>query len=127
MPQSYRVDAGQRVVVSRVWGEVTTNDITEHYRAIRNDPVFEPSFNHLVDIRAVTAVRADAHAIRSGATNGVFARGAMRALIAPPGFLYGIARMFAASAEAEGQIVSIFEAPQLAEAWLGVATGAAAS
>lgn len=123
MPQSYRVDAAQRVVVSRVWGEVTTNDIQDHYRAILADPAFQPTFNHLVDIRGVTAVRADAHTIRTRGAADVFARGAQRAIIAPRGFLYGIARMFAASAEAGGQVVSIFEAPELAEAWLGVTPG----
>ena len=122
MPNSFRVDVGQRVVVSRVWGEVTTNEIHEHYRAVQNDPGFAPTFSHLVDIRGVTAVRADAYVIRTRGTD-VFARGAMHAIIAPPGFLYGIARMFASSAEAQGQFVSIFEAPELAEAWLGVAPG----
>ncbi len=126
MPNSYRVDVDQRVVVSRVWGVVTTNEIHDHYRAIQIDPGFEPGFSHLVDIRGVTAVRADAHVIRTRGTSDVFARGAMHAIVAPPGFLYGIARMFASSAEAEGQVVSIFEAPELAEAWLGVAPGTTA-
>lgn len=123
MPQTYRIDTGQGVVVSRVWGEVTASDIHDHYSAIESDAAFSPTFNHLVDIRAVTAVRADAQLIRTRGARDVFARGAMRAIIAPPGFLYGIARMFASSAEAEGQIVSIFEAPALAEAWLGVEPG----
>jgi len=127
MPQSYRIDAAQHVVVSRVWGEVTANDVFEHYRAIQNDGAFTPTFNHLVDIRDVTAVRADAHVIRSRGASDVFARGAMRAIVAPPGFLYGIARMFASSAEAEGQVVSIFELPELAEAWLGVEPGTTAA
>ena len=123
MPQSYRVDADQGVVVSRVWGEVTTSQIHEHYRAIQSDPAFVATFNHLVDIRGVTEVEADSQTIRTRGTSDVFARGAMRAIVAPPGFLYGIARMFAASAEAAGQIVSIFETPELAESWLGVAPG----
>lgn len=54
-----------------------------------------------------------------GAGAGVYARGVKRAVIARPGCLYGMARMFASGAESQGHVVEIFDAPRDAESWLG--------
>lgn len=120
MPAAYTVDVEHQLVLSRVWGTISSAEIVAHYATMRADAAFRPTFQHLVDIRDVTHVAADSATIRNEGTSGVFAAGVRRAIVTTPGFLFGIARMFAATAEARGGVVELFTDPSEAACWLGV-------
>jgi len=117
MPSRDHIDPVHRLVVTEYWGEVTSRDVVNHYHALRSDRAFSSDFDQLADIRRVVRFQADGTIVRQSGM-GVFAHGVRRAVVAAPGFLYGIARMFGAGAEARGYVVEIFDSPRAAEAWL---------
>lgn len=118
MSARYRIDVEQRLVITEVWGECSDADIERIYRALRADPAFVPTFDQVLDLRRVTAFAAAGANVRAAGAS-VYAPGVRRAVLTRPGFLYGMARMFASGAEAHGHIVQIFDTPDEAERWLG--------
>lgn len=118
MSAQYRIDVGQRLVITEVWDECSDADIERVHRALRADPAFVPTFDQILDLRRVRSVVAAGSSIRRAGA-GVYASGVRRAVVTRAGLLYGIARMFAAGAEAYGHVVGIFATPHEAEAWLG--------
>ena len=56
MPIRYVIDKTQRLVFSTGWDRVTAAEILAHRGQLTADPDFDPTFNQLVDGRAVTAV-----------------------------------------------------------------------
>lgn len=118
MAAQVRIDAARRLVITEVWDECTNADIERVYRQLRADPAFLPTFDQVLDLRRVRTFTAAGVNVR-GAGAGVYAPGVKRAVIARPGFIYGMARMLASGAESQGHVVEIFDAPQAAERWLG--------
>lgn len=118
MSAQYRIDVAQRLVITEVWGECSDADIANIYRALRADRAFVPSFDQILDLRRVRAFAAAGANVRDAGA-GVYAPGVRRAVVTRPGFLYGMARMFASGAEAHGYVVEIFDTPHEAESWLG--------
>jgi hypothetical protein len=120
MPVSYVIDAEQRLVRSRAWGVLSDEDLIAHYRAIAADPLFEPTFSQLGDLREVSEVTLSATIIRREATLLVFDRAARRALVASSDLAFGISRMYAQQAEAAPQNIDVFRDITEAERWLAL-------
>lgn len=118
MSARYRIDVEQQLVITEVWDECSDADIVNTYRALRADPAFVPTLDQILDLRRVHRfVAASWNVCHAGA--GVYAPGVRRAVITGPGYLYGMARMFASGAESQGHVVEIFTTPHEAETWLG--------
>jgi hypothetical protein len=118
MAARYRIDVEQRLVITELWDACTDADLADVYRALRADPAFVPTFDELLDLRRVRDfVAAGCNVRHAGAT--VYAPGVRRAVLATPGLLYGMARMFESGAESHGHFVEILATPDEAEAWLG--------
>lgn len=120
MPESYEIDAERGLVVCRAWGDLSSEDLHNHYRRLAADPAFSPHFEQLADLTEVTQFTVDSEAIESEARSSIFAPGTRRALVAPKGLAYGLARMFAAHGAASGQEMEVFTELGPAEKWLGV-------
>ena len=123
MPVEYRIVPELRLVVSRASGVVSEEELNAHYARLLADPAFDPTYHQIADARAVT----DASAIggdmpRRTATRG-FAPGSRRALIAPAGHLYGLARQHTTLVGLRGDTAEAFSSVDDAEAWLGLAPG----
>lgn len=124
MPVEYRIVPELRLVVSRATGVVSEEELNAHYARLKADPAFDPTYQQIADARGVTdasAVRGDLP--RRTETRG-FAPGARRALIAPAGHLYGLARQHTTLAGLRGDTTEAFSTVDEAEAWLGLAPGA---
>lgn len=119
MPTSYRVDRDRRVVFCRAWGELTSNDVLEHYQQMRDDPSFDPNFQQLGDLREVTKVTASMESVRDAARMHVFTPGTRRAFVADNDTIYGMARMFASYSHYADQDLEVFRDMSSAERWLG--------
>ncbi|MEO6528935.1 MAG: hypothetical protein ABIP93_20120 [Gemmatimonadaceae bacterium] len=117
---SHSIDADERLVRCLAWGELSSEDLYEHYRKILIDLDFRPDYRQLGDLRDVTRLSADSTAIAAAASLAVFAPGTRRALIAPSDITFGLARMFASYAEDVGQLVRVFRDAREAEEWLGL-------
>ena len=123
MSARYRIDVAHRLVITEAWDECSDTDIQNIYRALRADPAFAPTFDQILDLRRVRSFVAASWNIRY-AGGRLYAPGVKRAVVAKSGFLYGMARMFAAGAELHGHVVEIFATPHEAETWLGRPLGA---
>jgi hypothetical protein len=119
MPISYKISPNRPLVVTYLWGIVTTDDVVQYYQALKADPDFDPAFWQLSDLRDVTVTEGDTSSVASAARVDVFARGVRRALIASTERQLAIARLFATYAEEFGHVVRVFREIHEAEAWLG--------
>lgn len=117
MPESYDIDPGQSLVVCRAWGEFSNSDLREHYRRLLADPRFDPGYAQLADLRGVTHFSVESALIESTARQRIFLPGTPRAIVAPKGVGFGLARMFAAYSP-DGNDVHVFEHLADAETWL---------
>ena len=120
MPAAYLIDVERQLVISRAWGAVTNDDVREHNRALRADPLFDPGYRQLVDMTGITEDLVDITTKREVSQNQVFAPGVQRAWIASEDYTYGMARMYSVAAESRGQTIGVFRARSDAEEWLGL-------
>ena len=123
MGMSYRIDAARKLVITRVWGTFTNDDLRDGMSHLIADPAFEPHYRSFVDMRDVTAITAEAAVVAEVARTPLFAEGVRRAIVAESDLAFGIARMYAAHAERPGTTIQVFRDLQKAESWLGLATG----
>ncbi|MEP6730844.1 MAG: hypothetical protein ABJE10_09405 [bacterium] len=118
MPESFDIDPTRELVICRVWGTLSNEDVREHYRRLAADPHFDPAYRQLADLREVTEFSVDSNTLEEIARAQIFARGTRRAFIAPSGIAFGLARMFSAHAAVAGQVMEVFLDARAAEDWL---------
>lgn len=120
MPAEYLIDIERRLVISRAWGALTDDDVCEHYQALRADPLFDPTYRQLVDMTGITKDLVGISTKQQASQNQIFAPGVRRAWVASQDYTFGMARMYAVSAESKGQSIGVFRDRSEAEAWLGL-------
>jgi hypothetical protein len=120
LPVSYLIDPNQRLVFSRLSGTVTEPEVHKHNRTLRADPDFNPNYRQLVDCTGVTEILLSSTTINAVSHDQYFAPGTRRAFIAISDVAFGLARMFALSAEGSGQTIEVFRERRVAEEWLGI-------
>jgi hypothetical protein len=120
MPAAFEIDVTRRLVVCRCWGVLTSEEIVKHYRALRADPAFDPTFSQLGDLTDVSAFDVDTRALSSEALLETFDHSARRALVAPSDVGFGLARLYGSYAQAASQNLEVFRAKCDAEHWLGL-------
>jgi hypothetical protein len=118
MPASYTIDSKRELVVTRIWGAPTEDEIIDHGQRLRNDPRFRPDFRQLVDMSELTEIRVGSGVIRDASRNQFFSPGARRAVVANSEAAFGMARMYAIASENAGQTIEVFRDMEAAEAWL---------
>jgi hypothetical protein len=118
MPATYTIDADRKLVVTRIWGAPTEDEIFDHGESLRNDPRFRPDFRQLVDMSELTEIRVGSGMIRQRSRDQFFSPGARRAVVANSEAAFGMARMYALASENSGQTIHVFRDMAEAEAWL---------
>lgn len=118
MPASYAIDTERKLVLSRIWGSPTEEEILDHGRRLRADPRFQPDFRQLLDMSELKEILISPHNVRQAARDQFFSPGARRALVAHSDAAFGMARMYALASEVEGQTIEVFRDFCAAEAWL---------
>ena len=119
MPISYSIDPDKRIVRSRIWGAVTNKEVDQHNQQLRNDPLFDPSYDQLADMSDVTKNLVTFDNVQETARDQYFTPGTRRALVCSDDTTFGLCRMYATYAEGLGQVVSVFRDRVEAEVWLG--------
>jgi hypothetical protein len=118
MPITYVIDRGRGVVVARVTGVLTADDLY-HWRAeMQLNPDFDPTHGQLCDLRDVTDVAISVPAMARVAASTVFVPGSRHAVICANEIQYGMARMFAMLSEPHGHVVHVFRELGVAEQWV---------
>lgn len=118
MPATYIIDPDHRLVISRIWGEATDEELRMQQMKLRYDPRFDPTYRQLIDIRDVSVSHISSHVLSSMAAASTFSPLSRRAVLAPDDAPYGLARMFSAWAAASGRHVRVFRDRASAEEWL---------
>jgi len=120
MPESYEIDQARGLVISRAWESISDRELRSHYYRLEADRRFDPSYRQLIDVRDVRHFSLTSAVMLGTALAHVFRSGVPRAIVVANDEQFGLARMFAAYSEADGQCVQIFREPEAAEAWLGL-------
>jgi hypothetical protein len=118
MPITYTIDREHGIVMSRSWGTLTIPELREYLFRLSIDRDFGPTFCELSDARELQDVDMTVDGLRSLAHISVFAPGRPRALVVPKEAQYGLARVFAAYSQMEGQQVAVFREWGDALQWL---------
>lgn len=114
MAVRYSIDHKSRLLTTIFSGTFTDSDIWQLIEMLRNDPKYDPDFNELIDCSAVTANRVTATAL-SAVQSAPMPR---RAVVAPQGANFGVARMF--QILQPNQNIEIFRTHEEALEWLGI-------
>lgn len=94
MPFSYVVHNEHRLVVSTGSDRVTWKEIKGRQDQTRTDPGFNPEFDQIVDLRAVTGFDMTSDQASSLARRMVFSSTSKRAFVARSPAVFGVARMW---------------------------------
>jgi hypothetical protein len=120
LPASYVIDPARKLVVTQVWGAATDEDIIEHGRRLRADPLYDPTFRQLADMSGVTEILVKTGTIEDVSRGQLFEPGTPRAFVASNDAVFGLLRKYELHAETLGQTIRVFRGRQEAETWLGL-------
>ena len=94
MPVDFTIDEPQRLVLTTAEGELTYAQVTAMQDRRWSDPRFDPQFDHVIDLTAVTKVYVSGEEIRSLLSRDPHRPMASRtAIVASQSFTFGMARM----------------------------------
>jgi hypothetical protein len=123
VPVCYVLDKERRLVVTTASDCVTFAEAKANQDQLKNDPDFQPEFNHLLDATAVTVLDISSEeAERLGRASTFFSASSRRAWVAPNPFLFGIGRLIGTYREIAGgrEEFRVFNDRQEALRWLGL-------
>jgi hypothetical protein len=120
VPSSYKIDTGRRLVITRIWGAATDEDIHEHARRLRADPLFDPTYRQLADMSDITEILVSKGTIEEISRGQLFVPGAPRAFVASQDAVFGLLRKYQLHADSAGQLIGVFRDRKAAEDWLGL-------
>ena len=99
MPLSYVIDKERRLVISSASGRVTFAEAVASEEQLKNDPEFNPDYNHLVDFTAVTELDISPDQSAMLARRGIFSSASRGAIVASDPAIFGMGRLWEAHHE----------------------------
>ena len=120
MPCDCVLDLERRWVKVTASGVLTYEEMMATRQKFTSDPNFSPDFYQLYDSRAVTRTTLTAIEVGKAAMANIFSSSSRRAVVAPGGETYGVARMFQIyrGLNAGTETIKVFRSIEEAEAWL---------
>src|SRR5689334_19088603 len=94
MPGTYSIDASRRLVISRAWGVVASDELLQHAKDVGADPAFESTFCQIADLRSVTGMDFNLSTVRELARINPFGPEARRAVVLHSDVGYAVIRMY---------------------------------
>jgi hypothetical protein len=122
MPFSYVVYREHRLVISTGSDLVTWEEIKTRQDETQTDPNFNPEFNQIVDLRAVTGFDMTSDHARLLARRIIFSATSKRAFVAASPGVFGVGRMweiFTEMSDNQSQIRVFYDLPSALK-WLGL-------
>jgi len=122
MPCRYVIDKDRRLVISTGWDRLTFAEMKAQQDELTSDPNFDPAFNQLVDVTAVTVLDLSIGEAQRIANRGIYSPTSRRAVLASSPAIFGMARMMDAyhSMATGREQVSVFYDGDAALKWLGL-------
>ncbi|HXZ28908.1 MAG TPA: hypothetical protein VEG08_13025 [Terriglobales bacterium] len=121
MPVTYQIDAGSRLIRTRCTGQVTLQEVVDHFRELEQDPACPDRPRVFLDLSEVDSLP---EPVQLGAVIQELERIRPRvrfdacAILATRDALFGMMRMFEAMSESYFRVTRTFRVAGEAEAWL---------
>lgn len=124
MPLRYVIDKQRRLVHTTGWDRLTFAQTKSYQDQLLNDPDFDPEFNQLVDLTALTGLGMSTEETKLLARRSGFSPTSRRAFVAPNPAVFGMSRLFATYNEMSDtpSHVRVFYDLPSALKWLGLET-----
>ena len=121
MPAKYRIDKSLGVVFTTVRGVLTGQDVLTHGQRLLDDPDFDPSYDHLIDLRDVIEIGISPHEMESITIHKhIFSQKSRRAIVAETDFKFAMSRMYEILSNIESGPIEVFRDMAEARRWLGL-------
>jgi hypothetical protein len=113
----YVIDRVRGLVISTASDCLTFADWKNHQDCLLRDPAFEPTFNQLVDLTAVTTQDTSSDEIKILARRAIFSSNSRRAFVAPSPSIFAITRVFGAHHSMSQVPTQLWVFQDIASAW----------
>jgi len=121
MPVTYRIETTRRVIYTRCIGNVTLDEVLDHFRLLERDPECPDRMDVLLDLSESASVP-ESHQLRDVSNQIGRIRQRVRfdacAIVAGSDVLFGMSRMFEVFAEKWFRATCVCRTRAEAEAWL---------
>jgi hypothetical protein len=119
VPAEYIIDRDRRLVITVAYGRLTFGDARQHQQELAIDPLFESSFDQIVDCTRVNEFAISPEEVRILAARSVFAHGSRRVGIAPDDLQFAMMRMFETYREifGGGEVTQVVRTREEAMQW----------
>jgi hypothetical protein len=94
MPAHHRIDREQRIAFSTFEGTLSNAELLQHQQNVQKDADFDPSLDHVVDLRTASMEAITAITVNDLARATRFSKDARRAMLISSDEQYGLSRMF---------------------------------
>lgn len=130
MPVTYSIDVGQKIIRTRLLGDVNLADVISHFQELWRDVQCPPQLDALLDLTEttslpetgqLTAVTNEIRKIQAKVQFGACA------IVANRDAIFGLARMFEIVAQPHFRAISVFRTIASAEAFLASQRSSGAS
>jgi len=120
VPCEYSIDRANRLVLTKIRGEVTVEDSLAHQKRLMADPEFDPDFDQLIDSSGALSWPIAAAEARILAQRKVFSTDSCRAFVATRPALFGLARLMKSTHEAStgAKLAEVFSDKGSALEWI---------
>ena len=121
MPVKYQIDTANAVIRTECVGDVTLDEVVNHFRELVRDPNCPERLDVLLDLREQSSIP-ESEQLRVVSREVARAGGRVQfgvcAIVAPRDVLYGMLRMFQVFSEAHFREAQVFRTLAEAELWL---------
>jgi hypothetical protein len=122
MPTRHAIDKERRLVISTGSEQLTFSQVKTHQDQLLNDPDFDPEFNQLIDLTAVTSLDISVDEAKIIASRKLFSSTSRRAFVASSPSIFGMGRMMEVYNEMSNvasRVRIFYDLPSAVE-WLGL-------
>lgn len=122
MPIEYNIDSQCNTVFLRAWGHISSQEVQEHYRRLREDPEFQPDHNGLLDLTGVTSTDYHFRQMKKTLPDEPWGIQSRRAVIVSNPLIFGLTRTFILLSQSMHGNISIFRDKNKAASYLNLET-----
>ncbi len=114
------IDKSRKLVITRAEGLLTLEELETRQKTLLDEPEFDPSFDHLLDLSGVTSSEEITTSQLEGISRvRIFSTLSRRAIVAPGDLLFAFSRMYEVFSGSTEENYSVFRNTEEAMEWLG--------
>jgi len=119
MPLRSVIIEEMRLVITQAYGILQPADLAENRASLVADPMFDPTYDHLFDLRPVERLDFTADDVEAATLVRAFSAASRRAIVAPRDLAFGLSRMYESHRNDLDEGMAVYRTFDEALAWLG--------